>query len=304
MSEHNVCDDATTICGTELERLRSIESELSALKRGPDDEAVREALAAVDKYGERQYPTGEDRAALCEAAKVLSASCRKAWAEVAESKAVASDYIDRLMKLEALLVASEAEVESVKKSRLEWSSGEVYKGIQARVEKAEAEREQFRRATHLLEDSLEKAERELAEFNRDEEIARRDRTIARANENVASSQAEVERLRAALATQTEVIATAEFLVRGGDRDYALRVLRGEVLVAPPSPKPCQYCNGVRWIERKPNGPRPCSCNPGARIPSPPKPDEGKPVVHRQTCATERQDRGAHECDCGAGEGKR
>lgn len=44
------------------------------------------------------------------------------------------------------------------------------------------------------------------------------------------------------ATRDRIIENAEFLVRGGDRDYALKVLRGEVLLpAPNHPAECSGC---------------------------------------------------------------
>lgn len=37
---------------------------------------VKKALESVDRYGDRLYPTGEDRAALCEAARILAKHVR------------------------------------------------------------------------------------------------------------------------------------------------------------------------------------------------------------------------------------
>lgn len=400
----------------EADRLRA---ELSALKLGPDDEAVREAMAAVDKYGERQYPTGEDRAALCESAKILSASCRKAWAELEKFREF-NNYEVTFAR------AEQAEARVLEFERMagdcdcgpacEKAKGTAHRAIRM-MREAEGELGQARDQSASNFARAQKAERELAEARKEADRWRREADIDA--QSFKESQSEVERLRAALErigthgcgcrpvcvcfseeglkiwreVVLEVVKEAlspkpcaqcngerpgtcpnpehrfPTLGKPYDVDREVSELKAMIAAMPDEPKPCaecagtgqrpridgpfmgptvvpcttcqptkacvecggtgkciglagtieeyvydclkcqppkpcQYCNGVRWIERKPNGPRPCSCNPGARIPYPPKPDEGKPVVHRQTCATERQDRSAHECDCGADEGKR
>ena len=67
------------------------------------------------------------------------------------------------------------------------------------------------------------------------------------------------------ATMRKIIGDAEFVVRGGDKDLALKILRGNVLMdAPKCPEPCglvdmddreafkSYCDGNRapWVEAR------------------------------------------------------
>ena len=91
-------------------RLLDLEVKLSLYESAPSEPEVKWALEKVRIYGDRMFPTGEDRAALCHASTVLARALLDCQAKLAEVRGREDELMKSITNERTIALKAESEL--------------------------------------------------------------------------------------------------------------------------------------------------------------------------------------------------